>query len=159
VTPGDATTWQALGVTLTVVGLLISVLVWRRRGAGSGLRGVAWSLLPAAAGFTGTLRLLWEIGDSVVQWATRLVFSPLMWFGIALAGVSVVLFGVSAAVRARRPSRPRPARASRRSPETAEASHGTGRLPSKPSRTPATPAPADDDMDDIEAILRKHGIS
>ena len=158
-TPGDATTWQALGVTLTVVGLLISVLVWRRRGAGSGLRGVAWSLLPAAAGFTGTLRLLWEIGDSVVQWATRLVFNPLMWFGIALAGVSVVLFAVSAAVRARRPSRSRPARASRRSPETAAAHDGTGRLPSKPSRTPATPAPADDDMDDIEAILRKHGIS
>jgi len=141
VNPVDATTWQALGVTLTVVGLLISVLVWRRRGAGSGLRGVAWSLLPAAAGFTGTLRLLWEIGDSVVGWATRLVFSPLMWFGIALAGVAVVLFGVSAAVRARRP------------PE---------RLPSASSRRSASPpagGSGDDDMADIEAILRKHGIS
>lgn len=152
--PVDATTWQALGVTLTVVGLLISVLVWRRRGPGSGLRGVAWSLLPAAAGFTGTLRLLWEIGDSVVEWATRLVFSPLMWFGIALAGVSVVLFGVSAAVRARQP-----ARRSRSAPEAPAA----GRLPSASSRRPATPPAAggssDDDMADIEAILRKHGIS
>jgi len=155
VNPVDATTWQALGVTLTVVGLLISVLVWRRRGAGSGLRGVAWSLLPAAAGFTGTLRLLWEIGDSVVGWATRLVFSPLMWFGIALAGVAVVLFGVSAAVRARRPAR---SRRSRSRSETA----APERLPSASSRRSASPpagGSGDDDMADIEAILRKHGIS
>jgi heme exporter protein D len=148
--PVDASTWQAFGVTLTVVGLLISVLVWRRRGAGSGLRAVAWSLLPAAAGFTGTLRLLWEIGDSVVGWATRLVFSPFMWFGIALAGVSVLLFGFSAVLRARQPAR------SQRS----QRSDGTGRLPS--SRAPVaapTGGSGEEDMADIEAILRKHGIS
>jgi hypothetical protein len=161
VNPIDATTWQALGVTLTVVGLVISLLVWRRRGAGSGLRGVAWSLLPAAAGFTGTLRLLWEIGDSVVRWATRLVFSPLMWFGIALAGASVVLFGVSAAVRARQPARSRPGRPSA-SKRSAPPEDRTAGLPSESSRRPATPpagASGDDDMADIEAILRKHGIS
>jgi hypothetical protein len=167
VNPVDATTWQALGVTLTVIGLLLSLLVWRRRGAGSGLRGVAWSLLPAAAGFTGTLRLLWEIGDSVVRWAGRLVFSPLMWFGIALAGVSVVLFGVSAAVRARQPARSR--RTRRSAPErSASREARTGRLPSASSRRAASPptgATGDvhgadsDDMADIEAILRKHGIS
>lgn len=159
--PVDATTWQALGVTLTVVGLLISILVWRRRGAGSGLRGVAWSLLPAAAGFTGTLRLLWEIGDSVVRWASRLVFSPLMWFGIALAGVSVVLFGVSAAVRSRQPARSRRTRSSA-SERSASPEDRTGRLPAASSRRPAAPpagGSGDDDMADIEAILRKHGIS
>ena len=159
--PVDATTWQALGVALTVVGLLISVLLWRRRGAGSGLRGVAWSLLPAAAGFTGTLRLFWEIGDSVVEWASRLVFSPLMWFGIAIAGVSVVLFGVSAMVRGREPARGRPSGRSDTSPKaaSAEGSDQTRGLPSTTSRRPATPAVDDDDMADIEAILRKHGIS
>jgi hypothetical protein len=160
----DATTWQALGVTLTVIGLLASFLVWRRRGPGAGLRGVAWSLLPAAAGFTGTLRLLWEIGDSVVTWATRLVFSPLMWFGIALAGLSVVLFATSAVVRGRRPGRTAGARPGRRSrPSTgstpSEGSDQTGRLPAASSRRTAAPAESDDDMADIEAILRKHGIS
>ena len=83
----DSSTWQALGLTLTVVGLLLSVLLWRRRGPASGLRGVAWALLPAAAGLTGTLRLVWDIGDSVVNWAVRLVFSPVVWLGIVLAGV------------------------------------------------------------------------
>ncbi len=104
----DASTWSAMGVTLSVVGLAVSVLLWRRRGAASGLRGVAWSLLPAAAGLTGTLRLLWDIGDSVVHWATRLVFSPVVWSGIVLAGVAVVLFGVSGVLRARGAGGPSP---------------------------------------------------
>ena len=74
----DASTWQALGITLTLLGLVISFLVWKRRGAAAGLRGVAWSLLPAAAGLTGTLRLLWQIANSVGNWAVRLVFSPVV---------------------------------------------------------------------------------
>ncbi len=139
----DSSTWQALGITLTAVGLLLSVLLWRRRGAASGLRGVAWALLPAAAGLTGTLRLVWQIGDSVVTWATRVVFSPVVWAGIVLAGVSAVLFGVSAAMRARGVG------GSRRTAKE---------LPAQRSRQQAEPAVQDEDMDDIEAILRKHGI-
>jgi hypothetical protein len=146
----DSSTWQALGVTLSVVGLLLSVLLWRRRGAASGLRGVAWALLPAAAGLTGTLRLLWQIGDSVASWAVRLVFSPVVWLGVVLAGVSVVLFGVSGAMRARSAGSKRSA-ASVGSADAKE-------LPKQRSTRKAEPAVKDDDMDDIEAILRKHGI-
>jgi hypothetical protein len=155
VTSIDATTWQAFGATLTVLGLLISVLLWRRRGPASGIRGVAWSLLPLAAGLTGTLRLLWQIGNNVVDWAVRLVFSPVVWAGVVLAGISIALFAVSAAMRARgvgTAARPR-----------AVAEPGAGpaaaRLPAGRSRKPAEPAVQDKDMDDIEAILRKHGIS
>ena len=145
----DTSTWQALGALLSVLGLLLSVVLWKRRGPASGVRGVAWSLLPAAAGLTGTLRLLWEIGDSVVSWAVRLVFSPVVWLGVAMAGLSLVLFAVSAAMRARGVgSKPRS-----RSDERAEA------LPRQRSSRPAEPAVQDKDMDDIEAILRKHGIS
>jgi hypothetical protein len=144
----DATTWQVFGLTLTIVGLLLSAAAWRRRGAASGLRGVAWSLLPAAAGFTGTLKLVYDIGEGVVTWATRLVFSPIVWAGIVLAGVSVVLFGVSGAMRARGVGR-------------------NGKTPKEPkqvspgrSAPPATKSGSDDieGMDDIEAILKKHGI-
>ncbi len=142
----DATTWQALGLILTVLGLLLSILLWRRRGAASGLRGVAWSLLPVAAGLTGTLKLLWEIGDSIVSWATRLVFSPTVWVGIAVAGVSLMLFAVSAAMRARGVG-------------ASGAAAPAKQLPDKQSRRKAEPAVQDKDMDDIEAILRKHGIS
>lgn len=142
----DTSTWQALGLTLTVLGLVASVLVWQRRGAGSGLRGVAWSLLPLAAALTGTLRLLWEIADSVADWALRLVFSPVVWAGVVLAGVSVVLFVVSGFLRRRSVSRDR-----RRDGEPAALTERAGR--------PSATTTADDDLDDIEAILRKHGIT
>ncbi len=142
----DSTTWSALGITLTLLGLVVSVLVWRSRGAAAGLRGVAWSLLPAAAGLTGTLRLLADIADSVGSWAVRLVFSPAVWLGIALAGVAVVLFGVSGVLRRRRGT------TAGRAGRGAAPVGGTG--PGK-----AVAAKPDDDMDDIEAILRKHGIS
>jgi heme exporter protein D len=158
----DSSTWQALGATLTLLGLLLSVVVWRRRGPAPGLRGVAWSLLPAAAGLTGTLRLLWEVGDSVVTWATRLVFSPVVWLGVVLAAVSLLLFMVTGVMRARGVG-------SRRAGARADgdgSGDGSGarrrkdaELPTRRSAPRAKPAVGDEDMDDIEAILRKHGIS
>jgi hypothetical protein len=146
----DASTWQALGVTLTLIGLVLSVVLWKTRGVTAGLRGVAWSLLPAAAGLTGTLKLLWEIGDSILRWAVHLVFSPLVWGGVVLAGVSIALFALTAALRAReRGTHPVDGR-----------DRSAGQLPAEASRKKAArPAAQDKDLDDIEAILRKHGIS
>ena len=153
----DATTWQAVGVTLTVVGLLLSLLLWRRRGPVSGLRGIAWSLLPAAAGLTGTLKLLWDIGDEVLRWATRLVFNPIVWAGVTLFGCSLVLFAVTAAMRSRNAG----VTAGRGSTGTGAGSGERKPLPRDRSAKPAKPATGGDDGmdDDIEAILRKHGIS
>jgi hypothetical protein len=148
----DSSTWAALGLTLTAVGLALSVVVWRRRGAASGLRAVAWSLLPAAAGLTKTLKLASEVVGSVVDWAAGLVFNPLVWLGIVLAGISVVLFLVSGAMRSRGVGG---ASTSRTRTETSGAEPA---LPAKRSSRKAEPAVKDEDMDDIEAILRKHGI-
>jgi hypothetical protein len=138
----DVTTWSALGVTLSILFLAVSVLIWRARGAAAGLRAVAWSLLPAAAGLTGTLRLLARIVDEVGSWAVGLVFSPVVWLGIALVGVSVVLFGVSALLRRRGVGTP-----------------GRRAVTGSKQVTAAQAPKKDDDLDDIEAILRKHGIS
>jgi hypothetical protein len=151
----DASTWQALGITLSILGMVGSVLLWRFRGPAAGIRGMAWSLLPAAAGLTGTLKLLWQIGDSVVSWAVRLVFSPVVWLGIILAGVSVVLFGVSAAMRNRGVGG-----AQARGPaKVGKSAAGDAALPAERRSRKAEPAVKGDDMDDIEAILKKHGIS
>ena len=133
----DNVTWQALGLTLTVLGLVASFVLWRRRGAASGIRAAAWALLPLAAALTGTLRLAWEIADAVGDWALRLVFSPVVWLGVVLAGVSLVLFVVSGVLR-RRTSTPRA-------------------VDSGKDRKPAISG--DDDMADIEALLKKHGIA
>ncbi len=149
----DAATWQAVGVTLSVVALLLAVVLWRARGVATGLRAVAWALLPAAAGLTGTLRLLWQIGDSIVEWAVRLVFSPVVWAGIVLTGISLALFAVSAALRSRGTKRP----TGRPEPLPSQRSRPAARTTGPPAGS--RPAVQDDDMDDIEAILRRHGIS
>lgn len=152
----DSVTWQALVAVLTLAGLVGTGVLWRRRGAASGLRMLALTLLPAAAYLTGTLRLLWEIGDAVVSWAVRFAFSPVVWTGIALAGVAAVLLLVSAAMRRRGLGVRRTARETRAAPSPGD----RDALPER-GATPAGPAgdPADPDDADIEAILRKHGIS
>jgi hypothetical protein len=139
----DSATWQALGLVLTLIGLGLSAVVWSRRGPGRGLRAVAWSLLPLAAGLTGLLRLGGDIVGAILRWAARLAFSPVVWLGLVVAVVAVVLFVVSGWLMRRtggpRQVAPRPKAAA--------------------VRTGATAAvPAAGDMDDIEEILRKHGI-
>jgi hypothetical protein len=155
----DASTWGAIGITLSLVGLVVSFLLWRRSGAATGIRAAAWSLLPAAAGLTGTLRLLWQVGDLVVAWALRLVFSPVVWVGIVLAAVAAVLFAVSAVMRARGFGTSRRQRRGQRT-EALPGQRSGGAAPAvqRPAKRSEPPA-QDKDLDDIEAILRKHGIS
>ena len=90
----DDAAWLALTAVLTVLGALWTVRQGRKHGSAAAVRGVAITLLPAAALFTGTLRLGTRIVDAVVDRATAQVFNPLRWFGVGLAGLSEVLFSV-----------------------------------------------------------------
>jgi hypothetical protein len=159
----DSATWQALGLILTLLGLGLSAVVWVRRGPARGLRGIAWSLLPLAAGLTGLLRLGWEVTDSVLEWAARLVFSPVVWLGLVVAAVSLVLFVVSGWLLRRNGSGPgSPAEVERlRGPALTgagrPAASSTGKGVGSTSAA-GTTSSAGDDMADIEEILRKHGI-
>lgn len=136
--------WLPLCAGLTVAGILLSWLVWRRRGAGSGLRGVAWSLIPIAAYLTGLIELIWQVVAASVGWAVRLVFSPIVWTGIAVAGLSAVLFLVSGVLRQRR----------RAAPEAGEEPKQVAQQESRPAA-----GSGDDDLAEIEEILRRRGIS
>jgi hypothetical protein len=146
----DNATWFALASVLTLLGMAGTYLLWQRRGPASGVRGLAWTLLPGAAYLTGTLRLLGNILADVGDWAARLVFSPTVWLGIAVAGVSAALFAASGLLRRRgigtKGRRPKPG-AKKTAP---------GQVSATSSRTPAV---KDEDLADIEAILKKHGIS
>jgi hypothetical protein len=53
----DKIAWLPLCGGVTGLGLILSYLVMRRRGLGSGLRGAAWSLLPLAAYLTGAIQM------------------------------------------------------------------------------------------------------
>ncbi len=145
----DEVTWGALALTLTVLGVLYTWWAARHRGAASATRGAAFTLLPAAAWLTGTLEMFTEIAGSVSDWATHLVLSPVVWSGIGLAGLSVALFLVAGFLAGRQGSREKQVRGS----STA------GALPPAGRGKAQQQAPLDDDMADIEALLRKRGIS
>ena len=77
--------WLPLCGGLTLLGLIISWVVWRRRGARAGLRWAAVSLLPLAAYLTHAVKMLWQIGSAIASFATAFIFSPQVWAGVALA--------------------------------------------------------------------------
>ena len=159
----DDVTWQVLTVALTVMGLVASGLLWRLRGPASGLRGVAWSLLPVAALLTGTWRLIWEIGDSVISWALRFVFSPVVWLGIIVAAVSGLMFVVASAMRRRGLGARGRGATSRKRDKAMRVSRSTARAEDPALRSaagsPVAKASVDDDMAEVEAILKQRGIS
>lgn len=140
----DQVTGISLGVT--VVGIVLSLLVWRRRGAGAGLRGIAWSLIPLAAALTGVTTMLWRMGAAAAAWLVGFVFNPAVWAGVVLAGLSVVLFVVSGVLRAR-------SSGAARAPKAREMTRT-----SKPEQVEGRSADADLDMDEIDAILKRRGI-
>ena len=84
----DEAAWGALAITLTLLGGLYTYAAYQRRGLTAALRGAGLTLLPVAAWLTGVLELLTEVGDAVGDWAVKLAFSPSLWAGVALAGVS-----------------------------------------------------------------------
>ena len=95
-----------------------------------------------------------EIGGSVTDWATSLVFDVRTWVGVGLAGLAVLLWLVSGIIRDRQLARGQATGAGGRTPR------GKDQLPEASStRTGPTSRPAvDDEMADIEALLRKRGI-
>jgi hypothetical protein len=165
--------WLPLCAALTALGLVITYAVGRRRGYRAMLRGAAWSLIPLAAYLTGSIKMFWQIGDAIGNFASAFVFSPVKWAGIGVTALCAVLFVATSGRRRRKAARGRAAaRAAEGSDKggTAPLPGGTAPLPAtrqaelvkdqpaaKGSRKAAA-APADDDMKDIEAILRKRGI-
>jgi hypothetical protein len=143
-------TWLALTLTLTLLAGGWTWLVARKRGPLAIVRGVAITLVPPAAYLTGTLEAGVEIGGVIGDWATALVFSPKVWAGLILAGISVLLFVLTGFLGRRGIGGGTPTKESKRA---------------KPAESPALPAGKpgapviDDDLADIEAILKKRGIS
>ncbi|MFI6711637.1 cellulose synthase [Nonomuraea sp. NPDC050478] len=155
--------WFPLCIGLTAAGLVLSFLAFRRRGAASGLRMLAWALLPLAAYLTDALRAIWTIGSTAVGFVANLVFNPVVWSGVAVAGLSVVLFVVSGVLRGRKLRKaesgaPAPAEAPAKPSAQAPAA-GRPQAAAKPAVENKKASKGDDDFSDIEDLLRRRGIS
>ena len=164
-------TWLSVGgaicVAISAAGLIASWLVWRKKGASSGLRGIAWSLIPLAAYLTNSVLLIGRIASAIARFAGAFVFSPKSWAGVLVLLLAALLFLISGGlplVKWRKTRRRRKvAREAGRADEAVGQGAGTasGSRPAvaAPRRQAAPPHPADDDdMSEVEAILRQRGI-
>src|SRR5690348_8275322 len=161
--------WFFLCGGLTAVGLIGSWFALRRRGPRAAARWLAWSLLPIALYLIGILQVLWRFGVAIGDFFSGLAFSPKVWSGVVLVGISLVLFVVTGGLRGR--SRRKRARAE---PDDSQppATRALGAAPpaaasaGMASRPKAAPVPAkrkggaadDEDFGEVAAILKRHGI-
>jgi len=151
---------------LTAAGLVLSYFRFRRRGARSGVRFAAFSLLPLAAYLTGTVTLITRISSAVVRFAGSFVFSPERWSGVVLAGVAAALLMVSGGIPLPGRRKGRKARAVKAGDAGAAGAADSGRRPQVTAGSGkiakrgkrGESAPADDDLGDVEEILRRRGI-
>jgi hypothetical protein len=159
----NSISWLPLAGGLTILGLILSWVAWRRRGFAAGLRGVAWSLLPLAAYLTGAIKMLWQMGAAIGDFASSFVFSPRVWAGVIVAGAAGVLFAVSGGLRRVRRGRsggePAQQKQVQQSSQPGQPSQPTKAL--KPASKPAGKKGSgggDDALGDAAEVLRRMGI-
>ncbi|HZB30479.1 MAG TPA: hypothetical protein VE465_09965 [Streptosporangiaceae bacterium] len=138
----------AISLGVTVIGLLGSWGAYRRRGAASGMRGVAWSLVPMGAYLTGT-----------TEFFAELALSPSKWAGVVVVGLAVVLYMVSGVMLRRGAGQGGTGAA--RAPESPKAAKGRSGRPAKGAVEQGKPEASGlgDDLGDIQDILKRRGIS
>ena len=153
--PAVDTVLLPLCVGLSLLGLIVAVVAGRRGHRGRLLQGIALALAPVALYLSGLLRLLWDGVVAVGRWASTVVLSPLVWSGLALLAVCVVLWFVGGIVARRAPRRPRGS-TSTKAADTRPSAQPAVTAPRGSGRSQA--APVDDDMAEIEALLKSRGI-
>ncbi len=157
-----------LCIGLALIGVIVAGVAWRRGSRGRVVQGIGIALAPIALYATGLLRLVWDAVVALVGWASSIIFSPSMWFGISLLGLCVVLWVVGGLLTRRAVTKGASTTAT--TPAGGRPAVGTGG-PAAAKTTTKTPAkksaakgkaPAqevDPEMAEIEAILKNRGIS
>lgn len=148
-----------LCVGLSLLGVIATGIAWRRGNKGRVVQGVGLALAPVALYLTGLLGLLWDGVAAVFRWAGGIVLSPPIWIGFSLLGLCIVLWVVGGILA--------PRFAARKSVEGGKTAgkQVTAAKPAKAGQTKgATGAkgqqadPVDDEMAEIEALLKSRGI-
>ncbi len=147
-----------LCVVLALLGVLYTAISLRRGRRGRVVQGVGLTLAPVGLYLSGLLRLLWDGVGAVLNWVGSTAFSSVIWIGLGLLGLALVLWVVGGVVARRSPRKATkaaaatpPAVSGGRRPTAAQ-----GAVPAQQAKKPAQPV--DDDMAEIEALLKSRGI-
>jgi hypothetical protein len=129
--------WLPNALIMTALLAAFAVWRWRSKGPLIGLRWVGVAMLPLALYAIGLFRLVWTVGLAVSRFVTGFVFRPSVWIGLVLAVLAVGLILLPSKV--------------------------AGRDGAAESKTPkalkvSKKSAGDDDMSEIEDILKKHGL-
>lgn len=156
--PDANTVLLPICVGLTLLGVIGTGLAWRKENKGRVLQGAALAITPVGLYFTGLLRVVWNMVADIAGWAARLAFSPLVWLGFGLLALSVVLFVVGGvATKKLGPSRSD----QRRTEGSDKRAVGSGQQPTATKgsqRDSKQQPPIDDEMKEIEELLKSRGI-
>ena len=152
--PAADTVLLPLCVALALLGIVVTGIAWRRGNKGRAMQGVGLALAPLALYLTGLLRIVWDFVVAVVGWAGRIIFTPAVRSGLGLLALGIVLWVVGGIVARRSAGK-----------AVATGSSDKTQVSSRPAKTSGTSVakagtpPVDDDFAEIEALLKKRGIS
>lgn len=163
----------ALFVTIAVMTVIIAItagLFARNRSLKVLVAGIGLALVPLGLQLTGLLTLLINGIGSLIDWGQRTEWTNVMTWGAGL-GVLGVLMVVVSGFLPRSERTPAPKEPKQRSVAAEPRKPALGGAP-KPAAAPqqeqppaapkaarrGKPAPVDEELDEIEAILKKRGI-
>ena len=153
--PAVDTVLLPLCVGLALLGVIATGVAWRKGNKGRVIQGIGLALAPIALYFSGLLRLLWDAVVAFGTWASTIILSPAIWFGLSLLGLCVVLWVVGGLI-ARRSTRAKSKAVSSESTTNAlPAKKGSGMASGKSRQSEP---PIDEEMAEIEALLKSRGI-
>jgi hypothetical protein len=154
--PAVDTVLLPLCVGLTLLGVIATGIAWRRGNKGRVIQGIGLALAPIALYFSGLLRLLWDAVVALGTWASDIIFSPAVWFGLSLLGLCVVLWVVGGIV-ARRSSAAKSKEVGAQSTAAALAAN-KAQAKKGAAKSARSQPPIDEEMAEIEALLKSRGI-
>lgn len=155
-------------IVLSLVGLLLTLMFFVRRRPGRAFQAMALLFAPVGLYLTGAARLLADGLVALWRWARGLTPDLVVWIGVALVALAIICWIVGSPWAAHSRTRRAIDKATGQSPVAGSSTPSGERTGATPAtKAPATgrrPAPnraepaADEDLDDIEAILKKRGI-
>lgn len=154
--PAADTVLLPLCAGLSLLGLLIAILAGRRGNKGRMLQGIGLALAPIALYLSGLLGLVWNGVVAIVRWASGVILSPPVWAGLSLLALCVVLWVVGGFVARRSARRTKAQRTTPPATSTSTSTAVTRRTGAAPASR--QPVEQDDDMAEIEALLKSRGI-